>query len=642
MEARLSAGEAGGDLFSHARPVASSWTVPHDSMLGPAAYRRGIQRFIRFRWIAGATALAVASVAYARLSAPGFAAAMALSVLIIASNLGHIALARASIAPRALLLIQFTADLVLLTVFLGVSGYPGPLVMLYLFHVVLGALLLSRRDAVLIYVGSVVASVMVTEIWYLDLVFSGHRAGFFALIFPAGWAPSTVGFSLRFPAIFAGTALVVLVLVLPLVRDLREQGRELQDAERRAKAQFESLDRILDSAGAAMMVLDAGHRIRWLNGIAARWFPSFAVGAQRPCYNPTRLASEAERECPTCRVLREEAPWHGEHTLAIPDGEPRIFRVHATPIAEPDGTRMVAELVLDVTAEHATQQQLQSERKASAVARFAAGVAHELNTPLASIAAGLRMLKRRTEGKLAPQASGVDSGVILGDLAAQTERCQRVTQAILDYARQQRSRLEWVEVRGIVNQALNSLRSHRDLTDIDVLAEVDSDDARAESEARPGPAAGRVPGEWADHSSFPAAYGDPTQLQLVLSNILTNAVDAVREAHRKPGLIRVCLRATPRSVEIRIRDNGPGVSKEIRELVFEPFFTTKASGRGTGLGLPVARGLLDAMGGSIAIRGEGEQGSEIVIELPTKPLDATDGDRADGSEPPLLSGHEQD
>lgn len=614
----------------------------HDSMLDPAAYRRGIQRFIRFRWIAGAIALAAASTAYARLSVPGFAAAMAVSVLIVASNLGHIALARATIAPRALLLIQFISDLVLLTAFLGVSGYPGPLVMLYLFHVVLGALLLTRRDAVLIYLGSVGASAIVTGLWYLDLVFSGHTAGFFSLIFPAGWAPSTIGFSMRFPAVFAGTAFIVLVLILPLVRDFRERGRELQDAERRAQARVESLDRILDSAGAAMMVLDAGHRVRWLNGIAARWFPSFAVGAQRPCYNATRLASKAEQECPTCRVLREEAPWHGEHTLAIPDREPRIFRVHATPIAEPDGTRMVAELVLDVTAEHATQQQLQSERKASAVAHFAAGVAHELNTPLASIAAGLRMLKRRTEGKGAPQASGHESGVILGDLAVQTERCQRVTQAILDYTRHQRSRLEWVEVRGIVNQAFDTLRSHRDLTDIDVVAEVGSGDSPAESDPRPAPEAGRVLGEQADHSSFPAAYCDPTQLQLVLTNILTNAVDAVREARRKPGRIRVCLRATPRSVEIRIRDNGPGVPKEIRELVFEPFFTTKASGRGTGLGLPVAQGLLDAMGGSIAISGDGAEGAEVVIELPTKPPETTDRDRVDAPRPLLHGGRGQE
>lgn len=596
-------------------------------MLDAASYRQGIQRFIRFRWMAAIIALAASSIAFARLLAPGFLVAIVVALLIAASNLVHIALARTALSVRTLLLIQFVADLVLLTAFLGAAGYPGPLVSLYLFHVVLGALLLSRRDAIAIFGIAVTLSALLTGLWYSDLGFPSHSPGFFALIFPAGWFPATTGFTMRFPALFSGVAVVVLVLILPLAKDVRERGRQLQIAERSAQAQTESLERILDSAGAAMMVLDETHHVRWLNKIAQQWFPTFAVGLQRRCYDPTQSASAAESECPTCRVLRENTPWRGDHTLAMPDGEPRVYRVYATPIAEPGGVRLVAELVLDVTAEHATEQQLHAERKAAAITRFAAGVAHELNTPLASIAAGLRLVKCQMDvGTGRRNESDDETLSIIEDLTAQTERCQRVTQSILDYSRQQRRRLEAVEVRAIVTNAFNGLRAHRDLAGIDVVAETCSEHGRASREAAETGAhrhrrSGSLPSQESEAPQFPAVYCDPTQLQLVLTNILTNAVDSVREACREEGRIRVLLCATEGSVEIRIRDNGHGIPRELRQQVFEPFFTTKASGRGTGLGLPVARGLLDGMGGSIEIGGNGDDVTEIVVRLPTSPRD---------------------
>lgn len=603
-------------------------------MFDDTNYRQGVLRFIRFRWMASVTALAVSTAAFVVLAAPGFLAAIIVSILIAASNLAHFALARTTLPVRMLLLIQFIADLVLLTAFLGAAGYPGPLVSLYLFHVVLGALLLERKDALAIFGIAVALSAVLTWGWYMDLGFPSHSAGFFALIFPAGWSPGSSGFTMRFPALFAAVAAVVLVLILPLADDVRKRGRELQKAERRAHARAEGLNRILDSAGAAMMLLDETHHVVWLNRIAERWFPEFAVGLQRPCYDPTESASVAERECLTCRVLRENTAWRGDHTLAVPDGEPRVFRVYATPIAEPGGARMVAELVLDVTVEHATEQQLHAERKAAAITRFAAGVAHELNTPLASIAAGLRLVRRRMDEDLGGENdSEVQTLSIVDDLATQTERCQQVTQSILDYSRQQRSRLEAVEVRAIVNRAFDGLRNHRDLTGIDVVAEVCASGPRPSgADVEPGARSRDSPApmsfDEAEAHDFPAVYCDPTQLQLVLTNILTNAVDSVHEAGREAGRIRVHLHASDRFVEIRVRDNGHGIPVELRKQIFEPFFTTKASGRGTGLGLPVARGLLDGMGGSIEIRESDAGVAEIVVRLPTTPPEPLNDDAA--------------
>lgn len=107
------------------------------------------------------------------------------------------------------------------------------------------------------------------------------------------------------------------------------------------------------------------------------------------------------------------------------------------------------------------------------------------------------------------------------------------------------------------------------------------------------------------------ALSDEQLVQLVL-NLVLNAVDALAGG----GWVRVAARATPDGVELAVEDNGPGVAPAVRDRLFEPFVTTKEVGKGTGLGLAVCRGLVEGVGGSIALDLGFSPGARFVVQLP--------------------------
>ena len=110
---------------------------------------------------------------------------------------------------------------------------------------------------------------------------------------------------------------------------------------------------------------------------------------------------------------------------------------------------------------------------------------------------------------------------------------------------------------------------------------------------------------------------DPSQLQQVLLNLLNNAFDAVTARHgASGGKVWVDVEASGDSVAIKVQDNGTGISPDNRSKVFTPFFTTKPVGHGTGLGLPVCFGIIDAMGGTIEIESEENVGTTCLVTLP--------------------------
>jgi signal transduction histidine kinase len=115
-----------------------------------------------------------------------------------------------------------------------------------------------------------------------------------------------------------------------------------------------------------------------------------------------------------------------------------------------------------------------------------------------------------------------------------------------------------------------------------------------------------VPGD------LPAVAMSAEQLVQLVLNLVLNAVDALDGG----GRVLVAARATPAGVELSVQDNGPGVSELVRDRLFEPFVTTKEVGKGTGLGLAVCRGLVEAVGGSISLDTAFEGGARFLVSLP--------------------------
>jgi two-component system, NtrC family, sensor kinase len=222
---------------------------------------------------------------------------------------------------------------------------------------------------------------------------------------------------------------------------------------------------------------------------------------------------------------------------------------------------------------------LQTE-KLAAIGQLAAGIAHELNTPLASIGGYAEELAEISKG------GGPQVEKYTGVIRSQTERCKAITQSLLNFARKSEVRIAAVDVDALLKEAIDYLRFKRGAVTFAVETDL----------GRP-----------------PAVQADAGQLLQVFLSVLMNAADALGSGG---GRIKVSSKAREKDVAVTIADTGCGIAEENLKKVFEPFFTTKAPGQGTGLGLSLSYGIIRQLGGSIEIRSEVGKGTDVTLTLP--------------------------
>jgi signal transduction histidine kinase len=216
--------------------------------------------------------------------------------------------------------------------------------------------------------------------------------------------------------------------------------------------------------------------------------------------------------------------------------------------------------------------------KLAALGQLAAGVAHELNTPLASISGYAEELSEIARG------DGEKIRKYTETIRTQTERCKGITQSLLNFARTREFRMQPVDVNALLREAIDYLRFKKRSESLEIASDL--------------------------RASMPV-QADPGQLLQVFLSILINAADAIEGG----GTIRVRSDSAD-GVRIVIADSGCGIPPENLKRVFEPFFTTKGPGKGTGLGLSLSYGIVKQLGGSIDLRSEVGKGTEVAIALP--------------------------
>lgn len=246
----------------------------------------------------------------------------------------------------------------------------------------------------------------------------------------------------------------------------------------------------------------------------------------------------------------------------------------------------------DLTAGHAAEAEILRQREAlhqseklAAFGSLLAGVAHELNNPLSIVIGNALMLAEAAEVSapaLAERAQRVQ---------AAAERCGRIVRSFLAMARQRETQKRPVAVQALVDSALQVLGYGMRSSGVAIEQEIVPD--------------------------LPLVSCDADQMQQVLSNLLINAHQAL-EVQPQPRRVRLAARADDDWVEIEVADNGQGVPEEIRSRVFDPFFTTKPIGAGTGIGLGVSRGIVEAHGGSLTLAPFSGVGARFVVRLPLR------------------------
>ncbi len=247
----------------------------------------------------------------------------------------------------------------------------------------------------------------------------------------------------------------------------------------------------------------------------------------------------------------------------------------------------------DAEADHLNHQLMQTG-KLAAVGELSAGVAHEINNPLAII-----LTERQILLDMAGHTKDMDPEFrkqlmdSLAQVDIQIQRCKRITYNLLRFSRRTRSILETVDLNAFISEVIDLMERDARTSGIKFFTDFQED--------------------------LQPLVSDPSQLQQVFLNMITNAIDA--HAGMPYGTIRITTRSDEQKqgVVAVFADSGSGIAPEILDKIFDPFFTTKEVGKGTGLGLSICYSIIKRLGGEITVESERGKGTSFTIFFPYKP-----------------------
>jgi two-component system NtrC family sensor kinase len=231
--------------------------------------------------------------------------------------------------------------------------------------------------------------------------------------------------------------------------------------------------------------------------------------------------------------------------------------------------------------------QLTQSDKLAALGKMAAGLAHEINNPLAIIAESAGWLEDLLdEEEVKKLDTYPDFRNVVDKMEHHVDRARRVIHNMLHFARRMEPRLDRVDVNQVLVQTIDLLQNHARINNIDIKTNLDE--------------------------NLPIISCDQSQLQQVFLNIINNAVDAIGSN----GTVKVQTSKEKENIRIQIQDDGPGMPEHVRKKIFDPFFTTKEREKGTGLGLSVTYNIVQQMNGTIDVQSVENKGTTFTIYIP--------------------------
>jgi two-component system NtrC family sensor kinase len=253
----------------------------------------------------------------------------------------------------------------------------------------------------------------------------------------------------------------------------------------------------------------------------------------------------------------------------------------------------------DITARVEAHRAVARTEKLAAVGRLAAGVVHEINNPLATIAACAEALETRVaEGTFGQSAEVEDLREYLSLIRSEAFRCKTITNGLLDFSRNRAGQHAPVELGELLAAAARLLRHQKRSRNVEIEVDAPADVA--------------------------AVSGDAGQLQQAVIILAENAIDAMPQG----GTLVLRARNEGAGVRVEVCDTGVGIPQENLARIFDPFFTTKEVGQGTGLGLAVCYGIVTEHGGRVAVDSVVGRGTTFTLVLPSLSEERLDGGRA--------------
>ena len=266
---------------------------------------------------------------------------------------------------------------------------------------------------------------------------------------------------------------------------------------------------------------------------------------------------------------------NGQHVLC--EGSVSLVQYNKRPVLQIN--------VREITERKKLEQQLRQSEKLSALGQLIAGVAHELNNPLAVVMGYAQLF---CKGRTADPKVKDDMFKILREC----ERAAKIVRNLLTFARPRDPQMMPVDLNQIVRSIVETHEGS-----------LVSDHIELKTHLAP---------------NLPRTMADPHQIEQVITNLLMNAIHAMSECDG-PRVLEVATEAFDKTVRASVADSGPGIAPEILSKIFDPFFTTKAPGKGTGLGLSISHSIIEEHRGRIWVQSERGKGAKFLVELPLVP-----------------------
>ena len=377
-------------------------------------------------------------------------------------------------------------------------------------------------------------------------------------------------------------------------RKLQEEIAERQLAEaslitsegeyKRLSAQFQTL---LDTIPDSIILISPDQTVIWANkGARARTQPD---PAGRRCYERWHGGSGPCADCPAERCFQ----YGGAESARITSPDGRYWDVRMVPVKQEEGRiEGVIEVASDVTERVALQAETMRAGHLASIGELAAGVAHEINSPINGIINYAQILCNKG-------VPGSPERDIAGRILMEGNRISDIVRGLLSFARDRRVERRPAAIEDILSESLLLTRAQAKKEGIALLTAVPPD--------------------------LPGIVANPQQIQQVFMNLISNARHALNEKYpgAHDGKIleirgeRIVVDGAAR-VRVTFRDTGTGIPAGLLDKVVEPFFSTKQSGRGTGLGLSICNGIVNDHGGTLGIESVEGEFTSVTVDLPAR------------------------
>lgn len=412
--------------------------------------------------------------------------------------------------------------------------------------------------------------------------------------------------------------------------DLHMQKYQIE-LEKEIADQIEKNNTIMNNLGVGVVMFDEGLVVVETNRKMQQWFPDVAPGNKIPCGHICYCAGAGEgcQDCPAQEIFRTGKGGEVERNIRVENGE-RDFRIVTSPISDNKNGQVFAGIALyeDITERLLLERDLRQAQKLESVGQLAAGIAHEINTPIQYLGDNISFLNNSFADirkvmhyyELFRQEL-IKSGVVPDDLDRQLAKS--LDEADLEYI--------WDEIPKTFDQSLEGVRRVEKIvramkdfshpgdeekipTNINKLLETTVTVCRNEWKY-----VAKMQTNFA--VDLPLVQCFAADLGQVFLNIIVNGAHAIDEftesGKNGMGAITITTRQIENRVQVQIDDSGGGIPDHIQDRIFEPFFTTKIRGKGTGQGLAISwRVVVDKHQGSLSFSTVKDRGTAFIIELP--------------------------